>query len=170
MLSSRPYIARALYEWLIENDNTPYIVVDAMQDDVVVPRQFVQNGQIVLNVAPSAVRDLDISNEMITFNASFSGEPMQVWVPIMALVAVYSKENGAGMVFGHEPVIPAPEEPDPDELAPKLESVPKAQKDKAASSFAEKPSTAAHDDDDDTPPPNGGGRPPKGRPALRVVK
>lgn len=167
MLSSRPYIARALYEWLIENDNTPYIVVDAMQEDVVVPRQFVQNGQIVLNVAPSAVRDLDISNEIITFNASFSGEPMQVWVPIMALVAVYSKENGAGMVFGHEPVIPAPEEPEADEMAPKLESVPKMQ-DKASSS-PKKPSSLTRDDDD-TPPPNGGGRPPKGRPALRVVK
>lgn len=168
MLSSRPYIARALYEWLIENDNTPYVVVDAMQEDVVVPRQFIQNGQIVLNVAPSAVRDLDISNEMITFNASFSGEPMQVWVPITALVAVYSKENGAGMVFGHEPVIPAPEESDEDEAAPKLESVPKkAQEDKSDTS-ADVPS--AGPDDDNTPPGGGGGRPPKGRPALRVVK
>lgn len=166
MLSSRPYIARALYEWLLDNDNTPYVVVDAMQEDVVVPRQFVQNGQIVLNVAPSAVRDLDISNEMITFNASFSGEPMQVWVPIMALVAVYSKENGAGMVFGHEPVIPTPEESEQDE-SPKLESVPKAQ-DEASSLEPVEPSS--EHDDDDTPPPNDGGRPPKGRPALRVVK
>lgn len=165
MLSSRPYIARALYEWLLENDNTPYIVVDAMQEDVVVPRQFIQNGQIVLNIAPSAVRDLDISNEMVTFNASFSGEPMQVWVPIMALVAVYSKENGAGMVFGHEPVIPASEE---DDGAPKLESVPKAHDDKPKVP-AGAPSSAGSDDGDDTPP-EGGGRPPKGRPALRVVK
>ena len=165
MLSSRPYIARALYEWLLDNDNTPYVVVDAMQEDVVVPRQFVQNGQIVLNIAPSAVRDLDISNEMITFNASFSGEPMQVWVPIMALVAVYSKENGAGMVFGHEPVIPAPAEDERDEEAPKLESVPKASDEPKQ---APVPSSSEHDDD--TPPPSGGGRPPKGRPALRVVK
>lgn len=164
MLSSRPYIARALYEWLLDNDNTPYVVVDAMQEDVVVPRQFVQNGQIVLNVAPSAVRDLDISNEMITFNASFSGEPMQVWVPIMALVAVYSKENGAGMVFGHEPVIPTPEEPALDEDAPKLESVPKRDESPAPVE------PTVSDDEDDTPPPSGGGRPPKGRPALRVVK
>ena len=163
MLSSRPYIARALYEWLLDNDNTPYVVVDAMQDDVVVPRQFVQNGQIVLNIAPSAVRDLDISNEMVTFNASFSGEPMQVWVPMAALVAVYSKENGAGMVFGHEPVIPAPEEPEQDEGAPKLESVPKRDE-------SPKPVEPTSDDDDDTPPPSGGGRPSKGRPALRVVK
>ena len=164
MLSSRPYIARALYEWLLDNDNTPYIVVDAMQDDVVVPRQFVQNGQIVLNIAPSAVRDLDISNEMVTFNASFSGEPMQVWVPMTALVAVYSKENGAGMVFGHEPIIPAPEEPELDEDAPKLESVPKRDE----SPTPVEPTVS--DDEDDTPPPSGGGRPPKGRPALRVVK
>lgn len=163
MLSSRPYIARALYEWLLDNDNTPYVVVDAMQDDVVVPRQFVQNGQIVLNIAPTAVRDLDISNEMVTFNASFSGEPMQVWVPMAALVAVYSKENGAGMVFGHEPVIPEPEEPELDDDAPKLESVPKRDE-------SPKPVEPTSDDDDDTPPPSGGGRPSKGRPALRVVK
>lgn len=169
MLSSRPYIARALYEWLLENDNTPYVVVDAMQDDVVVPRQFVQNGQIVLNVAPTAVRDLDISNEMITFNASFSGEPMQVWVPIAALVAVYSKENGAGMVFGHEPVIPAPAEEDEDESAHvKLESVPNGREERSEEEVKPERGTSSSDDDD-TPPP-GGGRPPKGRPALRVVK
>lgn len=168
MLSSRPYIARALFEWLLENDNTPYIVVDALQDDVVVPRQFVQNGQIVLNVAPTAVLDLDVSNEMITFSASFSGEPMQVWVPISALVAVYSKENGAGMVFGHEPVIPAPSEDDEETSHVKLESVPTGH-DEQQAEVVEKKDETISSDDDDTPPP-GGGRPTKGRPALRVVK
>ena len=168
MLSSRPYIARALYEWLLENDNTPYIVVDAMQDDVVVPRQFVQNGQIVLNVSPTAVRDFDISNEIVTFNASFSGEPMQVWVPIPALIAVYSKENGAGMVFGHEPVIPAPVEAVEEETAPvRLESVPTAHGQQQNNSASDGDAASP---DDETPPPGGGGGASKGRPALRVVK
>jgi stringent starvation protein B len=103
MKSSRPYLARALYEWLLDNDLTPYLVVDATQPGVEVPRQFVQNGQIVLNAAPTAVRDLFMENQAIGFNARFGGQPMQVMIPISALIAIYARENGAGMVFGHEP-------------------------------------------------------------------
>ncbi|MFQ3788282.1 ClpXP protease specificity-enhancing factor [Halomonas sp. A29] len=107
MLSSRPYLARGLYEWLLDNDHTPYIVVDAEQPGVTVPRQFVQNGQIVLNVGPTAVRDLLIENDAIRFHARFGGQPMRVVVPMPALVAIYARENGVGMVFGHEPTMPA---------------------------------------------------------------
>ncbi|SDN21471.1 ClpXP protease specificity-enhancing factor [Vreelandella arcis] len=103
MKSSRPYIARALYEWLLDNELTPHLVVDATQPGVEVPRQFVQNGQIVLNVAPTAVRDLFMENQAIGFNARFGGQPMQVMIPTPALIAIYARENGAGMVFGHEP-------------------------------------------------------------------
>ena len=103
MKSSRPYLARALYEWLLDNELTPYLVVDATLPGVEVPRQFVQNGQIVLNVAPTAVRDLFMENQAIGFNARFGGQPMQVMIPIPALIAIYARENGAGMVFGHEP-------------------------------------------------------------------
>ncbi|MDR5898077.1 ClpXP protease specificity-enhancing factor [Halomonas vilamensis] len=110
MRSSRPYLARALYEWLVDNELTPYLVVDATQPDVEVPKQFVQNGQIVLNVAPTAVRDLFMENQAIGFNARFGGQPMQVMIPIHALIAIYARENGAGMVFGHEPELDAPEE------------------------------------------------------------
>jgi stringent starvation protein B len=110
MRSSRPYLARALYEWLVDNELTPYLVVDATQPDVEVPKQFVQNGQIVLNVAPTAVRDLFMENQAIGFNARFGGQPMQVMIPIPALIAIYARENGAGMVFGHEPELDAPEE------------------------------------------------------------
>lgn len=109
MLSSRPYLARGLYEWLLDNEHTPYVVVDAEQAGVVVPRQFVQNGQIVLNVGPTAVRDLHIENDAITFGARFGGQPMQVVVPMPALIAIYARENGVGMVFGHEPVMPLAE-------------------------------------------------------------
>lgn len=110
MRSSRPYLARALYEWLVDNELTPYLVVDATQPDVEVPKQFVQNGQIVLNVAPTAVRDLFMENQAIGFNARFGGQPMQVMIPTPALIAIYARENGAGMVFGHEPELDALEE------------------------------------------------------------
>lgn len=110
MKSSRPYIARALYEWLLDNELTPHLVVDATQPGVEVPRQFVQNGQIVLNVAPTAVRDLFMENQAIGFNARFGGQPMQVMIPTSALIAIYARENGAGMVFGHEPELTSPEE------------------------------------------------------------
>lgn len=103
MSSSRPYLARGLYEWLLDNEHTPYIVVDAEQPGVRVPRQFVQNGQIVLNIGPTAVRDLLISNDAVSFHAGFSGQPMQVVVPMPALMAIYARENSVGMVFGHEP-------------------------------------------------------------------
>lgn len=109
MRSSRPYLARALYEWLVDNELTPYLVVDASLPGVEVPRQFVQNGQIVLNVAPTAVRDLYMENQAIGFSARFGGHPMQVMIPIPALIAIYARENGAGMVFGHEPELDAPE-------------------------------------------------------------
>ncbi|APX93638.1 ClpXP protease specificity-enhancing factor [Halomonas sp. 1513] len=162
MLSSRPYLARALYQWLLDNDQTPYIVVDAEHAGVAVPRQFVQNGQIVLNVAPTAVRDLMLENDAITFSARFGGQPMQVVVPSQALIALYARENGVGMVFGHEPVMPGFEaevagEEAPAENAPSLSSV---------ESDAEAPEGAPQGESTDEE----GGTPPKRRPSLRVIK
>lgn len=149
MQSSRPYIARALYQWLLDNDLTPYIVVDAEQAGVEVPRQFVQNGQIVLNLAPTAVRDFAMENEAVSFSARFGGRPMQVMVPIEALIAIYARENGVGMVFGHEPVIPA-EAAEAEE--PRLNEV---------ESTDDAPQQEDHGDE---APPR------KGRPSLRVIK
>lgn len=103
MTSSRPYLLRALHEWVLENGFTPYVVVDASLPGVNVPKDFVNNGQIVLNISPGAVRGLHIGNEFLEFNARFGGVPMQVMVPIVAVLAVYAKENGQGMVFGSEP-------------------------------------------------------------------
>ncbi|MGR4067720.1 ClpXP protease specificity-enhancing factor [Billgrantia sp. C5P2] len=160
MLSSRPYLARGLYEWLLDNDQTPYIVVDAEQPGVSVPRQFVQNGQIVLNVGPSAVRDLHIENDAISFHARFGGQPMQVVVPMPALVAVYARENGVGMVFGHEPTMPMPREEEASADKPGLSSV---------------DSNEGRDDDGVTPErdkvsPTGKSSSSKKRPSLRVIK
>ncbi|WP_299313213.1 ClpXP protease specificity-enhancing factor [uncultured Halomonas sp.] len=148
--SSRPYLARALYQWLLDNDLTPYIVVDAEQPGVEVPRQFVQNGQIVLNLSPGAVRDLFIESEALGFSARFGGVPMQVMVPTSALVAIYARENGVGMVFGHEPVL-APAETS--EQAPGLASV-----------------DSEVDAGEEGDAPQAEAPPRKGKPSLRVIK
>lgn len=109
MNSSRPYIARALYEWLVDNDLTPQIVVDAEVDGVEVPRDFVTNGQIVLNVGVSAVGEFEMNNDAIVFSARFGGKATRLMVPMQALLAIYARENGVGMVFGHEPEMPSAE-------------------------------------------------------------
>lgn len=108
MSSSRPYLVRALNEWVLDNDCTPYIVVDAGIQGVQVPNEHVANGQIVLNISPGAVKSLVIGNSALEFNARFGGVPMQVFVPLQAVIAIYAKENGEGMVFGSEPGMPDP--------------------------------------------------------------
>jgi stringent starvation protein B len=113
MTPSRPYLVQALNEWIVDNEMTPYIVVDAGLQGVNVPEDYVTNGQIVLNISPGAVNDLLIDNETIEFRARFGGVPMLVYIPIIAVMAIYAKENGQGMVFGAEPG--APEPPDPSE-------------------------------------------------------
>lgn len=180
MLTSRPYLARALYEWLLDNEQTPYIVVDAGKPDVRVPQQFVQNGQIVLNIAPAAVRDLAIDNAAVTFGARFSGQPMQVVVPMDALIAVYARENGVGMVFGQEPVMPnfSSEEEAllEEEGRPTLESVDSRSSTDSDSSAGGEASedgdsseseAAKSESDQDGEAPS---RPEKGKPSLRIVK
>jgi stringent starvation protein B len=112
MTSSRPYLVRAFNEWILDNDCTPYIVVDAGVQGVQVPTEHVANGQIVLNISPGAVRGLVIGNGALEFSARFGGVPMQVFIPLQAVMAVYAKENGEGMVFGSEPGSPDPEGPE----------------------------------------------------------
>ena len=103
MTSTRPYLLRALHEWMLDNQLTPQLVVDAQSPDVQVPRQFVQDdGRITLNVSTSAVRELIFGNEGIEFSARFSGRPFQVHVPIAYVLAIVARENGAGMSFPPE--------------------------------------------------------------------
>jgi stringent starvation protein B len=108
MTPSRPYLVRALNEWIVSNEMTPYLVVDAGVQGVCVPEDYVTNGQIILNVSPGAVSDLLIADDAIEFSARFGGVPMQVYVPVVAVMAIYAKENGQGMVFGAEPGAPEP--------------------------------------------------------------
>lgn len=99
MTSSRPYLLRALYEWMLDNDCTPHILVFADAEGVEVPREHVQNGQIVLNIAPTAVVHLLIDKEAVSFNARFSGKSMDIYIPMHAIMGIVTRENGQGMMF-----------------------------------------------------------------------
>lgn len=104
MTSSRPYLIRSLYEWLNDNAFTPYILVDTRWPEVYVPKDYIQDDKIVLNICPSAIHQLQITNQELEFHASFSGRSLHICVPIHAVMAIYAKENSmAGMVFGDEP-------------------------------------------------------------------
>ncbi len=117
MTPNRPYLLRAIHEWLVDNELTPHLLVDANRPGVQVPGAFVRDGQIVLNVAPSAVRDLRLGNDMVSFSARFGGVPMEVFVPPAAILGIYARENGHGMMFADEPEYddrtPPDDEPSP---------------------------------------------------------
>lgn len=132
MSSSKPYLVNALYQWIVDNNCTPYVLVDAYHQGVEVPQEFVRDGQIVLNVSPSAVVQLSIDNQGMRFNARFAGIPMDVYAPLAAIMGIYAKENGQGMMFDPGSG-PSPEDDPP--RGPKLVS-----KQDSASGGEQKPS------------------------------
>jgi stringent starvation protein B len=99
MTSSRPYLVRALYEWITDNGLTPYILVDVAKEGLQAPLEYADGGKLVLNIAPRAVRDLNVGNDAITFSARFGGVARDVHVPVQAVLAIYARENGQGMLF-----------------------------------------------------------------------
>ncbi|KAB7623842.1 ClpXP protease specificity-enhancing factor [Alkalilimnicola sp. S0819] len=100
MTSSRPYLIRALYEWIVDNGLTPYLLVDASgEHDMDAPLDYADAGKLVLNIAPRAVRALNVSNEDVRFSARFGGVAQDVRVPVPAVMAIYARENGQGMMF-----------------------------------------------------------------------
>ena len=119
MTSTRPYLIRALYEWIEDNGLTPHILVDAELPGVEVPKQHVHEGRIVLNVNPAAVRDLRLGNDWIEFSARFGGVARVIQIPVAAVLAIYARENGQGMAFSEEksddepspPTAPQPDKP-----------------------------------------------------------
>ena len=88
-----------MYEWLVDNDYSPHVLVDVAIDGVQVPDGYARDGKVVLNVSPSAVRELDLGNEAVSFQARFSGRAMLVWLPVESVLAIYAKENGEGMML-----------------------------------------------------------------------
>lgn len=120
---SRPYLLRAYYDWLMDNQLTPHVVVDAFVPGTQVPQQYVKDGQIVLNITASAVGNLQIGNEFIEFSARFGGVPQQVVLPMASIVAIYARENGAGTVFDIEEAYSVPSEPEPEKKSFGLSAV-----------------------------------------------
>jgi stringent starvation protein B len=105
--STRPYLIRAMHEWMTDNAETPLIVVNAESEGVVVPAEHVADGRIVLNIAWAATQNLLMENDVITFQARFGGVPHAVSLPITAVIGLYARESGQGMVFQDEPGAPA---------------------------------------------------------------
>ncbi len=139
--SRRPYLIRAIYDWALDAGFTPYLLIAADQPGVTVPSTFVRDGRIALDISPMAVRGLDLQRDPIYFSARFGGSAHDIWVPSGAVLAIYARENGEGVMFG-EP-----------EAAPTQTPAGDAQD---------------HGSDGRDPPPDAPR--PSGRPKLRVVK
>lgn len=155
----RPYLLRAFYEWLLDNQLTPHLVVDVTLPGIQVPMEYARDGQIVLNIAPRAVGNLELANNQVRFNTRFDGIPYSVSIPMAAIMAIYARENGAGTMF-------EPEEAYEEENMPSDDDTPLNRGSETVISVIDgDKSDANQDDPDDTPPPPRGGRP-----ALRVVK
>ncbi len=156
----RPYLLRAFYDWLLDNQLTPHLVVDVSLPGVMVPMEFARDGQIVLNIAQRAVGGLELADDSVRFNARFGGVPRQVYVPMAAVLAIYARENGAGTMFEPEP-------------AYELDNLTDAQGEALTPGVVmsvvdneQQDSVAETNPPDDDPPP----APRGGRPSLRVVK
>jgi stringent starvation protein B len=102
LTSSKPYLVRALYQWILDNDNTPYILVDTGSEQVSVPNGIASDGKVVLNLAPAAIQNLEMTNDFVSFSARFNGAAEQIFVPVASILAIYARENGEGMMFPSE--------------------------------------------------------------------
>jgi stringent starvation protein B len=148
MSSQRPYLLRALYEWIADNGMTPHVLVDARLPGVRVPAHAVKDGRIVLNIAERAVAKLELGNDAIRFTARFAGVSQAVMVPLDAVIAVYARETGQGMAMPDEPRPSSPAQDDGAELEATAETVP----------------------GDEPDPPDATPEPPKRGGHLRIVK
>ena len=121
MTSLKPHLFSAVYDWIVENNLTPHLLADATIPGVVVPAEFIEDGKIILNISPSAAQNPIISQDLVGFNASFNGKMRTVTVPIVAIMAIYAKENGKGMIF--DPELEADEPKKPEVARPSLRVV-----------------------------------------------
>jgi stringent starvation protein B len=115
--SRRPYLLRAMHEWISDSNQTPHLVVDASLEGVEVPRQYVQGGKIILNVSSNATSNLSLGNDVVRFRARFGAATYDVSVPIVAVLGIYARETGQGMIFSEADTPPQPPAP-PSEPAP----------------------------------------------------
>ncbi|CBL44240.1 Stringent starvation protein B [gamma proteobacterium HdN1] len=163
MTSMRPYFVRAIYEWILDNQFTPYLLVNAMLPSVQVPTEHVRDGRIILNLAPSAIRGLVMDNDRVEFSARFGGVARTLYLPISAVLAIYAKENGRGMFFDENEMSSEGVEPS---------AVPAKMDDKPHGVLAPVAHTEAPHGSDVPPSdtPTKGGKGAKKRPSLKVVK
>ena len=182
MLSKRPYLVPAFYDWIVDQGHVPHLVVNAGADGVMVPTAFVEDGHIQLNIGPNAVRDFHMDRSGISFEARFAGQPERIYVPMHAIRAIVDRDTGQGATFPDEPgeTFPDgegasapmhPEKPTAKKGA-HLRAVPESGPDEAVDESPTNEKTgrsdrSPDDDDPDDPPPGGGG---KGGPSLRVIK
>ncbi len=138
MTSNRPYLIRAFYDWIVDNDCTPYLAVNAYFPGVEVPQNYVTDGQIVLNVAPRAIVGMEFGDELIRFNTRFGGVPTDISVPVASVLGIYARENGQGMVF--EPENPPEPDPSGDKPGPSVVKSPSDKKAKSEGKGGKKPS------------------------------
>jgi len=144
----QPYLLIAYYEWILDNEWTPQILVDTSHPQVNVPMQFANDGKIVLNIAPTAVANFELNHDYVSFNARFSGQSLSLYIPTSSIVAIYARENDQGIMFSANMYADQESEPE-------LEPV-----------SGENDTNLHGDDDPDDEPP----KPPKGKPKLKVVK
>lgn len=163
MTSHRPYLLRALYEWIADNGLTPHLLVDATRPQVLVPVHAVKDGRIVLNVAERAVAGLEMGNDVIRFNARFGGVSHAVSVPVTAVLAIYARENGQGMALPPDETDVGEDESATDAAASGRPGLSLVQDADAADAGEAPPSPQDDDDPDGAPPPRRGGH-------LRIVK
>lgn len=102
MTSNKPYLIRALYEWIMDNNMTPYITINTTMPNVAVPQKYIKNGKIILNISQQAVRDLRIGNDALECSARFGGDISHIYTPIGAITAIFAQETGRGMIFPEE--------------------------------------------------------------------
>lgn len=143
----QPYLLIAYYEWILDNEWTPQILVDTSHPHVDVPMHFANDGKIVLNIAPTAVANFELNHEFVSFNARFSGQSLGLYIPTSSIIAIYARENDQGIMFSANMYSDETSEP---ELAP----------------ISDENNSGTDDDGPDDEPP----KPPKGKPNLKVVK
>lgn len=157
MLPRHPYMLRALYDWLIDSDDMPHLLVNAEYEGVQVPGDYVQEGRIVLNIAPDAVENLSLGNDYIMFNARFGGRPMEIILPQESVIAIYGRNSGEGMMFNLDEA----DMPDTSGLESTFTEVEVDETD------ADADADAGKDTEAEKP---GKGRKKRGKPNLKIIK
>lgn len=170
MTSTKPYLIRAIYEWILDNEMTPHLVVDTRRPGVMVPKEYVEDGRLVLNLSPSAVRGLVMGNDRIELNARFGGVARDVILPIEAVLGIFTRENGQGMVFPERAEEPLAEgtEVEPERAdEPFAGPTPVPRRETAPLKPVRRSTKATPPPTDKSPSGKGKG---KGGPTLKVVK